>query len=328
MAEDKKEFTTALSQWNTSITNLVSGDFGAVGVPFDDYSKTCAMNAVTALYGLAQRTDGVVLNKMDMSNLREIVGQAASLKLNANAVPAECFFQIRKKKINGTYVDAFEMVIGSRGYESLLRNFGVNVKTVYPCWVVKEGDEFVYPKHRGVRMEPPEWEEKGQSNKAVRVVYPLMLNDGTEQYLIAEREDVRVNLFAHIRQNMMNETFGICDNAYKAKPEQKQAIKEKKEEIFSQLRECKTVDEMLAVEAARPYLSPVWQDMPEQMIVTKMCLNATKRYAKDMNALAKKSLLDTDETYKVHREEEEEEANSEEFIIDAEEVTSEESADV
>ena len=98
-----KEFTTALSQWNTSITNLVSGDFGAVGVPFDDYSKTCAMNAVTALYGLAQRTDGVVLNKMDMSNLREIVGQAASLKLNANAVPAECFFQIRKKKINGSH---------------------------------------------------------------------------------------------------------------------------------------------------------------------------------------------------------------------------------
>lgn len=317
------EFTTALSNWNTTITNLVSGDFGAVGVPFDDYSKTCAMNAVTALYGLAQRTDGVVLKEMDMSNLREIVGQAASLKLNANAVPAECFFQIRKKKMNGNYVNTFEMVIGSRGYESLLRNFGVGVKMVYPVWIVKEGDEFTYPRRKGLKMEPPEWEEKGQSNKAVRVVYPVLLNDGTEQYLISERDSVKVNLFAHIRQNLMNETFGICENAYKAKPEQKQAIKEKKEEIFSQLRECETVDDMLAVEAVRPYLSPVWQDMPEQMIVTKMCLNATKRYAKDMNSLAQHSLLEMDETYKVHREEEDEEANSEEFIIDAGEVAGE-----
>lgn len=314
MAEQqKKEFTTALSQWSNEVTGLVRRDYESVGVTFDEYSRTCAMNAMTSIFHLVQQTDKASLNQMDTSNLREVVAQAASLKLNANAVPRECYFQLRNKKIGDKYVKVVEMGVEGNGNDAMLRNFGVEVKTVYPCWLVKEGDEFTYPKRKGMKMEPPEWEEKGLSNKVVRVVYPVLLNDGTEQYLIAERDGVKVNLFAHIKNNLLNETFGLAESAYKATPKQKEQIKAKKEEIFAELRKCGTVDEMLACEVARPYMSPAWLDTPESMIIRKMRNNAIKNFPKDMNSIANRSMLELDDTYKASREEVESEANTVDF---------------
>lgn len=314
MAEQqKKEFTTALSQWSNEVTGLVRRDYESVGVTFDEYSRTCAMNAMTSIFHLVQQTDKASLNQMDTSNLREVVAQAASLKLNANAMPRECYFQLRNKKIGDKYVKVVEMGVEGNGNDAMLRNFGVGVKTVYPCWLVKEGDEFTYPKRKGMKMEPPEWEEKGLSNKVVRVVYPILLNDGTEQYLIAERDGVKVNLFAHIKNNLLNETFGLAENAYKATPKQKEQIKAKKEEIFAELRKCETVDEMLTCEIAKPYMSPAWLDTPESMIVRKMRNNAIRNFPKDMNSIANRSMLELDDTYKASREEVESEANTVDF---------------
>jgi hypothetical protein len=122
----------------------------------------------------------------------------------------------------------------------------------------------------------------------------------------------------------MNETFGICENTFKATPKQKEQIKAKKEEVYEALRKCKTVDEMLDCEIARPYMSPAWLDTPESMIIRKMRNNAIKPFPKDMNAIAKRSMLELDETYKASRDEIAEEANVEEFddteVIDAEVV--------
>lgn len=313
MAEEKKEFTTALSQWTTEVTSLVARDFESVGVPIDDYARTCAMNAMTCIFHLVQQTKEADLSKMNTSNLREVVAQAASLKLNANAMPREVYFQLRKKQINGEWVKVVEMGIEGNGNDAMLRNFGVGVKTVYPCWLVKEGDDFTYPKRKGMQMEPPSWEEKGLSSKVIRVVYPILLDDGTEQYLIAERDGVKVNLFAHVRNNLMNETFGICDSTFNATAKQKEEIRKKKEPIYEALRKCETVDEMLACEAARPFMSPAWLDTPESMIIRKMRNNAIRNFPKDMNAMAKRSTLELDETYRASREEIEEDANSVEF---------------
>ena len=317
--ENKNEITTALSQWSTAITNLVSRDFEDVGVRFDDYAKTCAVNAMTGIYHLVT-TSGADMKTIDRSNLREVVAQAASLKLNTNAVPRECYFQLRNKKVGNSYVKVVEMGIEGNGNDALLRNFGVNVKQVYPFWEVKEGDEFVYPKRKGMTLTPPEWEEKGLSSKTVRIVYPVLLTDGTEQYLISERDSVKVNLFAHIRNNLMNETFGIAESAYKANAKQKEQIKAKKEEIYDALRKCETVDDMLACEIARPYISPAWIDTPESMIIRKMRNNAMRKFPKDMNRLANQSLLEMDETYKARKEEEAIEANSVEFVPEDEEA--------
>ena len=189
---------------------------------------------------------------------------------------------------------------------------------MHPVWLVKEGDIFVYPKHKGIEMTPPEWEEKGESQKVIRVVYPVEMENGKTEYLIAEREGVKTNLFAHIRNNMMNETFGLVKGGkktrYDATDAEKKAIDAKKEEIFSELRKCATLEDMLNCEVARPYISAAWLDTPESMIVRKMRNNAIKKYPKDFNSIASQSILQMDETYQEAQEEIKENANSIEFV--------------
>jgi len=321
MANEVVKIDTAISQWTNSITTLVANDFETCGVVMDDYSKQCAMNCMTSIYQLVANSDKVSdLNALDKSNLREIVGQCASLKLNANAFPSECYFQLRSKKTNGGWVQTVEMGVYGDGYDALLKNFGDGVEEVYPVWLVKEGDEFVYPKHKGIEITAPEWEEKGLSEKVIRVVYPVKLSDGSIQYLISERESVKVNLFAHIRNNMMNETFGVCADRYKATDKQKEEIKAKKEEIYEELRNCETLEDMLSCEIAKHFISAAWLDTPEAMIVRKMRNNAIKKFKKNYDSMAKRSYMQLDETYQAVHDDIEEQANTDDFVIDAEVV--------
>lgn len=315
----KKEFTTSLSQWSNEITGLIARDYEACGVHFDDYSKKCALEAMTAIYNLVKTNPKVNMGNLDTSNLRGIVEHCASLKLNANSYPRECYFQMRNVKVGvdqdgkDVWQQTVEMGIEGAGYDALLSNYGKDVERVYPYWVVKEGDTYIPPKHKGLETTPPEWEENGLSEKAIRVVYPVKLTDGTVTYLTADRDSVKVNLLAHVKQNMMNATFGICADRYKATDKQKEQIKEKKEEILNALRECKTVDDMISCEVAKPFISGAWLDTPESMIVRKMLNNATKKYPKNYDAMASKAYTEMDETYQQVQEEIEENANTVEF---------------
>lgn len=328
---EKKEFTTNLSEWSNNITSLIARDYEACGVKFDEYSKQCAMEAMTSIYNLIKTNPKVNMQSLDTSNLRGIVERCASLKLNANAYPRECYFQLRNTKVGvdeqgkDVWQQMIEMGIEGAGNDAILSNYGKNVDMVYPYWVVKEGDTYIPPKHKGLEVTPPEWEEKGISQRAVRVVYPVKLTDGTITYLIAERESVKTNLLAHVRQNMMNETFGIVTGKnskgkertrYDATPEELEAIKAKKEEILDALRSCATVDDMLQCEVAKPFMSGAWLDTPESMIVRKMCNNATKKFPKNYDPMASKAFMEMDETYQQVQEEIAENANSEDFIVD------------
>lgn len=318
----QKKITTSLSEWSNQFTNLVARDYQECGVEFSEYSKKCAMSAVEKIYALV-KSSGKEMSNLDTSNLRSIVEQCASLKLNANAYPRECYFQLRNVKVGNSWMQQVEMGIEGAGNDAILTNYGKDVEQVYPYWVVKEGDTFIPPKHKGVEITPPEWEEKGLPNaKAVKVVYPVKLTDGTVQYLISDRESVKVNLFAHVRNNLMNETFGIAENRYKATDEQKKQIEAKKEPIFEALRKCETLDEMLSCEIARPYVSGAWLDTPESMIIRKMCNNATKKFPKNYDSMASKAFVEMDETYQEQQAEVIEQANSVEFI-EAEEVNAE-----
>lgn len=316
---EKKEFTTSLSQWSNEITGLIARDYEACGVQFDDYSKKCALEAMTSIYTLVKNDPKVNMGNLDASNLRGIVEHCASLKLNASAYPRECYFQLRNTKVgvdeNGKDIwqKVVEMGIEGAGYDSLLANYGKDVERVYPYWVIKEGDVYVAPKHRGLETTPPEWEEKGLSDKAIRVVYPVKLTDGKVTYLTADRNSVKVNLLAHVKQNMMNATFGICADRYKATEKQKEEIKAKKDEILNALRACETVDDMLACEIARPFISGAWLDTPESMIQRKMCNNATRKFPKNYDPMARQAQIEMDEVYQQTQAEIIENANQVDF---------------
>lgn len=333
MAEKKEvaqnqEFTTALSNWTNTITGLVTRDFEQCGVEFDEYSKRCAMSAMSSIFQLVQNTDKAEMGDLNTSNLREIVEQCASLKLNANAVPREVYFQLRSKQLNGEWKKVVEMGVEGDGNDAMLRQFGNDVAKVHPCWIVKDGDEFTRPKRVGMDITPPSWEQKGLSEKVVAVVYPVQLTNGSIEYLISERESVKTNLISHIRNNMMNETFGICKDRYKATPEQKQKIKEMKNQILNDVRTCETLDDMLKCPSAQPYISDAWLDTPEQMITRKLRNNAIKKFPKDMNSMANHSLLQLDEGYKASREEITEHENSEPFEVDEGKVVDSEAVEV
>lgn len=313
--QGKQEMNTQLSYYTNQYIGLMERDFAEHGLALNDYSKQCVMASMSAIYNLVTSSKSAMSN-LNGSNLRQVIGQVSSLKLNANAVPRECYFQLRNKQdANGNWYKEVEMGIEGDGNDALLRNFGVGVKKVYPVWLVKEGDEFTYPKHRGVEVTPPEWEEKGLSQKVIRVVYPVEMDGGKIEYMIAEREGVKGNLLAHVRNNLLNETFGICENKRKATDKQKAEIKAKKDEIISALLGCKTLEEMLACEVARPYMSAAWRETSEAMIVRKMRNNAIKKHPKDLNAMATQSLIQMDETYQQAQEEIAENANSEEFVV-------------
>ena len=310
---EKKQFTTSLSQWSNEITGLIARDYDACGVQFDDYSKKCALEAMTSIYTLVKNDDKVNMGNLDTSNLRGIVEHCASLKLNASAYPRECYFQLRSVKVGNEWQKVVEMGIEGAGYDSLLANYGKDVEQVYPYWVIKEGDTYIPPKHKGLEVTPPEWEENGLSDKAIRVVYPVKLKDGSVTYLSADRNSVKLNLLAHVKQNMMNATFGICADRYKATEKQKEEIKEKKDEILNALRTCATVDDMLACEIARPFISGAWLDTPESMIQRKMCNNATRKFPKNYDPMARQAQIEMDEVYQASQEEIANNANQIEF---------------
>lgn len=320
-----ENFSTSLSDWSNNITSLIARDYNACGVEFDEYSKKCALEAMTAIYNLVKTSPKLKdLNDLDTSNLRAIVERCASLKLNANAYPRECYFQLRNVKVgvdkNGKDIwqQTVEMGIEGAGNDAILSNYGKDVDTVYPYWVVKEGDVYIPPKHKGIEVEPPEWEQKGLSQKTAMVVYPVKLKDGTITYLTADRESVKVNLISHVKNSMLNATFGVCADRYKANDSQKAEIKKKKEEVLDALRACETVDDMLKCEIAKPFMSGAWLDTPESMITRKMRNNATKKYPKDYNAMSSKAYMEMDDTYQQVQAEIAENANSVEFVEDAE----------
>lgn len=93
---------------------------------------------MSSIFQLVQNTDNTDMNNLNTSNLREVVAQCASLKLNANAVPREVYFQLRSKQINGQWCKMVEMGIEGDGNDALLRQFGNNVDTVYPVWLSKQ----------------------------------------------------------------------------------------------------------------------------------------------------------------------------------------------
>ena len=310
---EKKQFTTSLSQWSNEITGLIARDYEACGVQFDDYSKKCALEAMTSIYTLVKNDDKVNMGNLDTSNLRGIVEHCASLKLNASAYPRECYFQLRSVKVGNEWQKVVEMGIEGAGYDSLLANYGKDVEQVYPYWVIKEGDTYIPPKHKGLEVTPPEWEENGLSDKAIRVVYPVKLKDGSVTYLSADRNSVKVNLLAHVKQNMMNATFGICADRYKATEKQKEEIKAKKDEILNALRACATVDDMLACEISRPFISGAWLDTPESMIQRKMCNNATRKFPKNYDPMARQAQIEMDEVYQASQEEIANNANTVDF---------------
>lgn len=322
MAENTQvaNFNTQLSYYTNRYVDLMERDLTSRGMEFDSYSKDCVVAAMGSIFQMVHES-GVSFESINGSNLKFILSKVAALKLNANAQPRECYFQIRNVNVAGKGKPAqwekkIEFAIEGDGNDSLVSRYGVNVEKVFPYWKVREGDKYIPPRHKGVEITPPEWEESG-IGKVVRVVYPIQYKDGHIEYHSCERADVLKNLAAHIKNNLQNETFGICADRYKATDAQKTQIEAKKKEVMKKVSEIGELEAIIDCEELRPYISPSYYETQskESMIIRKMRNNIMKSIPKKWdNPVQAYEYNMLDSTYREVQEEIEQNANVEEFI--------------
>lgn len=311
MSEEKKEFKTTLTKVNENYLPMITNQLENNNINLSEYSKSCVANAISAINNVLD-TNGVTWGdaSLDTNGITQILLSVAALQLNATANPRECYFQIRNVSVKGAdgkqvWKKKIEMGIEGDGFDALVSRFGRDVKKVYPHWLVREDDEFTYPRYAGVSITPPEWHPKG-TGKVVRVVYPIQSKDGSIEYYISERADVKKNLIAHISNNLMNETFGVCADRYKATDDQKQQIAEKKRELLDKAKVLE-LDALLDAAEFDKYISPAWKEEQsrESMIIRKMRNNITKKIPKDFGSSFVDEIYNenSDETYRTYNAE-------------------------
>ena len=309
--ETKVSFETQLAKVNNAYLPLITSQLESNNITFSEYAKSCVMNAISAINN-ALETQGISWKdtSLDTSNMTQVLLTVATLQLNATSTANEVYFQIRNVSSKGAdgkavWKKKIELGVQSEGWDSLLSRFGRNVKKVFPHWLVREDDEFKYPRYAGIEITPPEWQPKG-SGKVVRVVYPIQSTDGSVEYYIAERADVKKNLIAHISNNLMNETFGVCADRYKATDDQKVKIAEKKREVLDKAKEL-DLDALLDSAEFDKYISPAWKEEQsrESMIIRKMRNNIVKKIPKSFESSLENELFNesVDETYKTYNAE-------------------------
>lgn len=271
----------ALTKAESFYMSEVEKALGTHGANMDEEQKACVVSVLTKMQQVCMEK-GMDIKSLNQSGLLTILQQDAMLRLNASANPRECYIIIRNDSKLGPH---FEFGIEGDGNDKLVRKYGVNVRTVYPLWRVREGDDFTYASFRGLDMEPPTWTPKGCSGKIVRVVYPIKYveEDGNEyvQYHICEREEVAINLKAHILNNIK------MKSADKMSYADKERIKKKIADM--DLEQMFADDELLAI------MSPAWRDphSRESMILRKMRNNCLKPIPKDFkDAFAEKAYDD------------------------------------
>ncbi|MCK9576047.1 MAG: hypothetical protein M0R51_08985 [Clostridia bacterium] len=289
-------FKSALQKAQTIYLDSVAGTLQDNNIQFDNEQRACVFAAVSKMHEIAI-ANNLTINDFDKSNITKVLSQVALLRLNANAIPRECFLQIRKVYLNNVIVrKEFEFNVEGSGNDKLLRTYGQDVHSVDQAWKVRKGDEFTYPSFRGREIEPPTWKPKSYFGKIEKVVYAVITNSGRVEWLISDREEVATNLKAHIMNNCRYATDDV-------------------REIIMDKISGMTLDEMLDDKSLRTFtnikgekqtlISSAWfqPQSKEAMIERKMMNNATKKYPKNFNnSFISEAYEDTFEDYEQYRE--------------------------
>lgn len=263
--KDNSQFMTGLAKVQDTFVNMVVNAGNNINIQYDEYQRTCVMNMLGKMQELLTN-EGLNINNMDTSKITNILQTVAMLKLNASAMPRECYVILRNKKVGDNWKKEFELGVEGDGNDKILRTYGIDIDKVGTPWLVREGDDFTYSSFKGFEIEPPTWTPKG-NGKIIRVVYPIKKKDGTEEYHISERADVVTNLQAHISNNLMK----------------KKDVKETEKERLNALAGTLDLEGILNNKDLLPHISPAWKNPAsrEAMIVRKMRNNAIKKIPKD-----------------------------------------------
>lgn len=280
------------NQFQVKLIGEIEKTADEIGTSFTDYGKRCMVNAYAALVS-HMKSNNISFNDVDGAMLRLAFQNVGYTELNFAAQPSECYFDFRKfKDTNGLYHYTVSIKPQGAGNEKLVRKYGVQIRNLLPCWLIREGDEYTLPYWDGTTMTQPTWRPKGFDNKVIMVIYPLEKTNGRTEYLIATREGIKPNIVSQIRQNAL---YAFKD------PNQRDAFYRQLDE---DAEKC-SVDELIRLDKYRDYLSPTYLSFGarEQMIIRKMQNNALKNYPKEYDSNAIREAVenmfeDSDESLK------------------------------
>lgn len=275
------------------------------------YQAICGYNILNAINTLLAKEGLNHLNKdkVDQATINDAIKFAMLYELNTDN--KEIFVILRNEKLkDGSWIKKVECKLQYKGQLKIIATLGRDVKKVYPEWIVREGDEFTYPMMKGVEIVPPTWIQKSTEGKVIRVVVPIQYKDGFIDYRIAERESVATNIKAQIKQTLL----GDKENAAR----------------INALAKDLTLDELLSNDTLKSYINETYRGISsEEMIITKLVINATKRVAIEYGSNLKQELIektyDNSDVYvKNHKAEELEQNETKQIEIQEVEAKSEE----
>lgn len=283
----EKELSTVTSNTKSLISlekelvsNISTGLSDVIGNS-TDYQKLCGFNVLQSINNLLAKHN---LNHNSTGVDRASITAAIKFCMvyGLNTDNREVFVIVRNEKrraFSGKgdfWVKKIECRPQYRGQLKIVSEYGRNVKRVYPEWIVREGDEFKYATFKGVEVLPPEWTPKSSDGKILRVVVPVEYKDGFIDYRIAERESLATNIKAQVKQSLISEDKALSDR-------------------LLALIQDKTLDELLACDDVKQYINDTYTGLSkDEMFVTKLIINATKRINIDYStALARELHEDT-----------------------------------
>lgn len=298
-----KSLMAATKDYISSIGNGLKDIIGSI----TPYQAVCGYNILTQINIILQK-DGLNFKspEVDKESINNAIKYAMVYSLNTDN--REVFVIIRNEnrgtKQAANWLKVVEVKPQYRGVLKILSTFGRDVAKVYPEWVIREHDKFKYPYHKGVETIPPEWEQHGYEGEILRVVVPIQYKDGSVDYRIAERESVATNIKAQIKQSLMG------------KPE--------KEEILAKIQDM-TLDQLLSDKTISKYVNDTYLGLSkEEMLITKLVLNAVKRVQIDYSSALSRELnektFDNADVYKKSHNAEEVLALSNAPMLDIQEV--------
>lgn len=274
------------------VSSIGSGLKSIIG-NIDSYQAVCGYN-ILAQINVQLQKDGLSFNspKVDKETINNAIKYAIVYRLNTDN--KEVFVIVRNEKRKNpegkdTYVKVIEVKPQYKGVLKILATYGRDIEKIYPEWIVREGDGFKYQTFKGIEVIPPEWEPHGTDGKVVRVVVPIQYKNGFVDYRIAERESVATNIKAQIKQSVMFDP--------------------NKAEIMAKIQNM-TLDELLSDRTIAPLVNETYTGISkEEMLITKLVLNATKRVQIDYSSalareLNEKTFDNADVYKKAHNAEE------------------------
>jgi len=263
-----KSLMAAQKDYVTSIGRGLHDVIGGI----DSYQAICGYNILAKINVLLAK-EGLSFNSpnVDKETINNAIKYAIIYRLNTDN--NEVFVIVRNEKHKDkdgkeTWIKVVEVKPQYKGVLKILADYGRDVVKVYPTMIVRKTDGWKFPIWKGTNITPPEWEPHGCDGEVRLVCVPIQYKDGFIDYRIAERESVATNIKAQIKQSLMG--------------------KSNKEEILAKIQDM-TLDELLTDKTVAPLVNETYTGISkEEMLITKLTLNAVKRVPIDyQSALAR-----------------------------------------